>query len=83
MEAGVSGAQVPSYCVLYCDEHCMEEFFEWGFLVSLLFSLLTGLVSLYNIAMHFINFNNPYFQAKIVSNLLPTQSSSSCRPSTA
>lgn len=58
--------EVPAYCLVYCDEHCIEETISYEFKASLIFSIATILVSAYHIYMHLSNFNNPFFQSKII-----------------
>jgi hypothetical protein len=74
---------LPSYCLTYCEQDCIVETLAYEFDASLVFSILTLLISVYNICMHLYNFNNPFFQSKIISKFQPMQSYSSCRPSTA
>ena len=61
----------PSYCFTYCDEHCIETTIHYEYNVSLAFSILTILVSAYHIYMHLHNFNNPFFQSKIIGTAAP------------
>lgn len=68
-------SEVPSYCFTYCDEHCIETTLSYEYNVSLAFSVLTILVSAYHIYMHLHNFNNPFFQSKIIGTSRITQSS--------
>lgn len=67
-----SSSEVPSYCFTYCDEHCIETTLSYEYNVSLAFSVLTILVSAYHIYMHLHNFNNPFFQSKIIGTSLIT-----------
>jgi hypothetical protein len=75
--------RVPAWCLTTCDEACQVTFYYYGFIVSSIFSVLTMAICLYNAYRHFTNFNNPYFQSKIVGRAPSTQSSSSCLPFTA
>ena len=63
----------PPYCLLTCDETCILNLYNYGFIVSIIFSVITSLAGLYNVVMHYINFNNPYFQSKIISKCYTTQ----------
>lgn len=63
----VGSTTYPPYCLLTCDEKCIQHLYHYGFIVSIIFSVITSLVGLYNVVMHYINFNNPYFQSKIIS----------------
>jgi hypothetical protein len=74
---------LPSYCFTYCDQQCIEDTIAYEFALSLTFSVFALLVSAYHIFMHLHNFNNPFFQSKIIGIPLSTQSSSSWRLSTA
>lgn len=38
-------------------------------MISVFFSILTLMICLYNVFMHFVHFNNPYFQSKIIRTL--------------
>lgn len=60
--------EYPPHCLLTCDQECISNLYEYGFIISIVFAVITSLASLYNVVMHFINFNNPYFQSKIISN---------------
>jgi len=66
---------LPSYCFTYCEQHCIENTLSYEFNASLIFSILTILVSAYHIYMHLHNFNNPFFQSKIIGNIAFIQSS--------
>lgn len=66
---------VPSYCFTYCEEGCIKATLSYEFNASLTFSILTIAVSAYHIYMHLHNFNNPFFQSKIIGTPPPTQSS--------
>jgi len=57
----------PPYCLLTCDEAFILNLYNYGFIISIVFSVITSLAGLYNVVMHYINFNNPYFQSKIIS----------------
>jgi len=69
----IAGSAYPPYCLVTCDEECTQHLYHYGFIVSIIFSVITAMVALYNIVMHYINFNNPYFQSKIISNLIVTK----------
>jgi hypothetical protein len=64
----------PKYCIVSCDGDCQANLYHYGFIFSAIFTVLTCLIALYNITMHFINFNNPYFQSKIISTFPTTKS---------
>lgn len=66
MTVDSSEYELPSYCLTYCDEHCIETTISYEFNASLIFSIATILVSAYHIYMHLHNFNNPFFQSKII-----------------
>lgn len=57
----------PLYCVLTCNESCIEDMYYYGFIVSIVLAGVCTIISLYNIFMHYLNFNNPSFQSKIIS----------------
>lgn len=67
MNYSVGEDHVPSFCVTYCEEDCIARSLSYEFTASLVFSVLTVLVSTYHIYMHLHNFNNPFFQSKIIS----------------
>ena len=71
----MEGGDYPRHCIVTCDGDCIEGLYNYGFIVSLVASVLTSMVALYHVVMHFINFNNPYFQSKIISTSRSTQSS--------
>lgn len=71
MVGSSSEVYVPSYCFTYCDQHCIETTISYEYNVSLAFSILTILVSAYHIYMHLHNFNNPFFQSKIIGTPAP------------
>ena len=73
----------PAYCIFECDHDCIENTLNYEFNASLTFSLLTIAVSTYHIYMHLNNFNNPFFQSKIIGASPPIQSSLLWHPSTA
>lgn len=87
LESGATVSTTPyhpaAWCLATCDQTCQESFYFYSFIISTVFSILTFAICLYNAAQHFLNFNNPYFQSKIISNCQNTQSLCSCRPSTA
>lgn len=64
----------PRHCIVTCDGPCIEGLYHYGFIISLVASVLTCMVALYNVGMHFLNFNNPYFQSKIISTSAHMQS---------
>ena len=66
-----------SFCLTYCGDQCLQSTLHYEFTASLIFSVLTILVSAYHIYMHLHNFNNPFFQSKIIGNLPTIQLSSS------
>ena len=67
----------------YCDENCIQKNLSFEFSASFIFSILTILISIYHISMHLANFNNPFFQSKIIGTQhITIQSSWSWRPST-
>jgi hypothetical protein len=78
-----SHEKLPAYCFSFCDSACIRESLQYEFDASLVCTVLTLLVSAYHIYMHLHNFNNPFFQSKIIGTPAHTQSSSSWRPSTA
>ena len=60
--------QYPEYCIVTCNFDCIDNLYTFGYKSSLGFSILTMLVAVYHLFQHFINFNNAYFQSKIISN---------------
>jgi hypothetical protein len=67
--------EYPEYCIVTCNYDCIDTLYTFGYKSSIVLTSLTMLVALYHIFMHFINFNNPYFQSKIISTLCRYSSS--------
>ena len=56
----------PSYCLTFCDEECIQHSLSNEYAFSMVFTILTLLISGYHIRKHLQNFNNPFFQSKII-----------------
>jgi hypothetical protein len=59
-------SDLPNYCFIYCGEPCIKSSLSTEFIISSILTLLTLMVSIYHINMHLNNFNNPFFQSKII-----------------
>ncbi len=58
-------------CLTSCDSECIEMAMHTEKILSMLLTILTLVISIYNIYMHLIHFNNPFFQSKIIGICFP------------